>query len=182
MNLSEVVGRQFESLVTFVRRRTGGVVRSRENVSDIVQSTFGEMVRAKSRIKDRGDESLRRWLREAAECKIRNRARHWAAAKREAGKEVPLEKSEGSHSDGSTWQPVAEGPSPSSEVAFREVEQRLEQAFERLPEDYRTVIRLAKVDGLTHAEIAARTQRSEAATRKLLSRALARLSVEMERC
>ena len=182
MNLSDIVGRQFESLVTFVRRRTGGVVRAKENVSDIVQSTFGEMVRAKSRIKDRGDESLRRWLREAAECKIRNRARHWAAAKRDAGREVALQCPESSDSGGSTSQPAGQGPSPASEVAFREVEQRLERAFERLPEDYRTVIRLVKVEGLPHTETAARMQRAEPATRKLLSRALARLSVEMERC
>jgi RNA polymerase sigma-70 factor, ECF subfamily len=58
---------------------------------------------------------------------------------------------------------------------------RLEAAFARLDADYREVIVLARVVGLSHAEIAARMGRTESATWNLLARALAKLSTELER-
>lgn len=55
-----------------------------------------------------------------------------------------------------------------------------EQVFDRLPEDYREVITLSKLVGLSHAEIAVEMKRSEGAVRVLLHRALARLGVLLE--
>jgi RNA polymerase sigma-70 factor (ECF subfamily) len=69
---------------------------------------------------------------------------------------------------------------PSRHAIGREELERLERAFAALPDDYRSVIVLARVHGLSHAEIAGRLGRTEPATRTLLSRALARLALAIE--
>ena len=58
--------------------------------------------------------------------------------------------------------------------------EHLASAFAALPPDWREVILLARVRGLSHAEIARTLGRTESATRTLLSRALARLATELE--
>lgn len=52
----------------------------------------------------------------------------------------------------------------------------MEQAFEKLPEDYREVILLVRVAGLPYAAAAEQMGRTEPSIRNLLSRALSRLS------
>jgi hypothetical protein len=52
---------------------------------------------------------------------------------------------------------------------------RLEVVFAQLPEDYRQVITLARIVGLSHAEIAGEMGRNEGTVRVLLHRALVRL-------
>jgi len=59
-------------------------------------------------------------------------------------------------------------------MAFEEIE-RVEAAFDKLSDDYRQVILLSRIVGLSHREVAREMGRNEAAVRKLLSRALARL-------
>jgi RNA polymerase sigma-70 factor (ECF subfamily) len=70
---------------------------------------------------------------------------------------------------------------PSRHAAAREELARLEAALRALDEDKREVILLSRIVGLTHAGIAAEMGRSELATRKLLSRALAELAERMVR-
>ncbi len=65
---------------------------------------------------------------------------------------------------------------PSRAAQASEEVERIEAAFDGLPEEYREVITLSRVLGCSHAEIAARMGRSEGATRTLLYRALGRLS------
>jgi len=69
--------------------------------------------------------------------------------------------------------------SPSEEAAGREALARLEAAFDRLDENEREIIVLARVVGLSHAELAQRLQCNEVAARKRLFRALAALSVAL---
>lgn len=174
MARSSVLARRLESLAAFVRRRTGRAVRSKEGVSDLVQSTFREYLRGGGPASDLDAEAERMWLRHLAECKIKNRARHWRAQRRDAGREV------GEAAEGAPPAVSAE-PDPGSQAALAELVETLERAYAALPEEHRSAIRLARVEGLTHAEIAARLGKSEEASRKLLSRALARLGTEMER-
>jgi RNA polymerase sigma factor (sigma-70 family) len=55
--------------------------------------------------------------------------------------------------------------------------QRVEAAFDELPEDYREAITLHKLCGLSHAEIAERLGRSEGAVRNLVYRGISRLAL-----
>lgn len=98
---------------------------------------------------------------------------------REAGREVALE---GLPPETSVDRRVADVvravASPSQEAAALETQERIERAFERIGEDEREIITLARIVGLSHAEIAARLG-TEGAARVRLFRALARLSKEL---
>ena len=66
-------------------------------------------------------------------------------------------------------------------MALAEESERTRQLLAELPEHYRRVIELARVEGLPHREIAERMRISEPASRMLLTRALARLTALAER-
>jgi RNA polymerase sigma factor (sigma-70 family) len=55
----------------------------------------------------------------------------------------------------------------------------LGQALDRLSDDYREVVLLTKIEGLSAREVGERMQRSENAVNLLLSRALKRLAQEL---
>ena len=57
----------------------------------------------------------------------------------------------------------------------------LAEALSRLPEDYREVIVLRNLEGLSHEEVAARMGRGIGAVRMLWLRALSRLRRELGR-
>ncbi len=65
---------------------------------------------------------------------------------------------------------------PSQEAEAQEAGERLERAFDELPEQYQEVITLSRIVGLRFDEIAEQMGRSPGAVRTLLGRALARLS------
>jgi len=78
------------------------------------------------------------------------------------------------------------GPEPADSYTpsriFRENESlgKFVETLERLPEDYRRVILLAKVEGLTTSEVAQRLEKSNEATSLLLHRAIKRLKALCE--
>jgi len=163
-------------LRAFVRLRAGEVVRRKESTSDLVQSVCLETLREMGKLQWRGEAAFRSWLFKAAERKIIDRARFWRAAQRDVGREQePSTDSRVRHEARlrETYRAFAQ---PSEEASLRDEIQRVEQAFERLPEHHREVITLAKIVGLSRAEIAEQTGRSEGAVRVLLHRALAELS------
>jgi RNA polymerase sigma-70 factor (ECF subfamily) len=103
--------------------------------------------------------------------KIRNRAAFWRAERRNpAGEAVPLDL------DAALENACRTISSPSEAAGGREFIERFESVFDRLSDDDREVILLSRVVGLTHAEIAQQTGRSEGACRVLLHRALGRLA------
>ncbi|HTF88844.1 MAG TPA: sigma-70 family RNA polymerase sigma factor [Planctomycetota bacterium] len=66
--------------------------------------------------------------------------------------------------------------SPSGDAMMREEVESLERGFALLSEADQKILRLIHVEGLSHAEAAARLQCTEESSRKQLSRALARLA------
>jgi RNA polymerase sigma-70 factor, ECF subfamily len=69
--------------------------------------------------------------------------------------------------------------SPSLQAARNEQELLLAEVLTRLPDDYREVIVLRNLEGLSHEEVARRMGRGAGAVRMLWVRALARLRQEM---
>ena len=175
--LAERILGSLPGLTHFVRRRMGAELASRESASDIVQSTCRELLRGASRFEDRGDASFQRWVQSAAEHKLQNRARHWNAERRNAGeRSFDAVDAEGNGIE-------AEAPSsarPSQDARLREEAERLERAFRSLPVEYRTALVRSQVDGASHAEIAQEMGRTPEAVRKLVARAMARLSAGLE--
>lgn len=164
---NRLLERYLPRLQAFVRLRSSAKLRELESSEDIVQSVCRKALENLPKFEYRGTDSFRNWLLRYAENKIRDKADYHGAARRDRGKERDVE---------GLSQLYATLGTPSRLVGAREQIARFEAAFDRLPDEYREIVLLAKIEGLSHAEIAARTGRSEPASRKMLSRALVRLA------
>jgi RNA polymerase sigma factor (sigma-70 family) len=178
---NELLERHLGSLRSYIRVRLGNHLREKETSQDLAQSVCRQVLQGFEGFDYRGEQSFRQWLLKQAENKIRDRQRYWHRGKRDRDREefrTEVVAQEGGREVSAA--PLHDLCTPSRHVAGREELQRLEEAYARLPEDFRTVIHLARIKGLSHREIADRMGRSVLATRTLLSRALARLASELE--
>ena len=128
----------------------------------------------------RGESSFKHWLFRRAENKIRDRVRFWQREKRDSGREEPIAAPRDDRAEREFVEQFANFCTPSRHATTREQLESIEAAFASLPEDYREVILLSRVVGLSHAEVANEMGRTPVATRTLLSRALARLATALE--
>lgn len=156
-----------DELLFTIRVNLGARLRAALQSEDVLQSVALEAFKALPRFEHRGPGSLSAFLRRLVLNKIRDRADHFAAEKR-AGT-VPLSDS------------MLGALGDRCEPRYYDTErfERLERALAGLPDDMRHVLLLRKIEGLSSQQAAARLDRSDAATRKLYSRALARLSLSM---
>lgn len=160
----ELYHRYHDELLFAVRLHLGPRLRSKLESEDILQSVAIEAMRALPRLNEDRSGGLRHYLHTMVVNKIRGRADHFDAQKR-AG-DVPLTPSAAANLAG-------EEPCYHQSDRF----ERLERAMNALPDDFRQILTLRKVDGLTSKEAARVLDRSDAAVRKLYSRALARLAM-----
>jgi len=170
-----LLSRYLPELHAFVRLRAGGSILAREQSEDLVQSVCREVLEDVGTFEWRGEMAFKKWLYLTAQNKIIDRARYWRSQKRDPGREEQLPTNPGYYSG---YRALL---SPSGAAIRGEEVAELEQAFDKLPEDYAQVITLAKILGLPHEDIAAELGKSVPATRMLLHRALARLGVVLSR-
>lgn len=163
-------------LRAFVRLRTGPMLRARESSSDIVQSVCREVLEHADRFRFPGESAFRHWLFTTALRKLSNRRDYYQAGKRDAHREVPLDAGRPTEDDRHLLDVYESFSTPSARAMVREEVARVEAAFDHLTDEQREVVSLAHVVGLSRAEIAERTGRSEGAVRTMLHRALVRLS------
>lgn len=179
--VDELLERFLPGLHAFVRLRSGRLLLAKESSSDLVQSICREVLADLKNFQYEDDAHFKHWLYVAALRKIANRYEYYRAGKRDVAKEFKPGAASGSDAGNvdllKAYRAVC---SPSQHVVAREEIARIEGAFDRLPEDYREVILLSRVVGLSHAEIAKKMERNEGAVRTLLSRALARLATMLE--
>lgn len=166
----------------YVRGRLGAKLRTKESSLDLVQSVCREALRDLDAFEDRGEGSFRAWLLTRAENKIKDRGRFWARERRDPSREISLAAEARNAESGAAevGDQLAAGASPHDVAAAREELRGLEEAFAGLPDDYREVIVLTKLEGLSHAEAGERLGRTPGATRSLLCRALARLATGLD--
>ena len=176
-SLEAALARLMPRLHAFVRLHADPALRAKESCSDLVQSVCREVLENAGRIEYRGDEAFRAWLFTWALNKIRDRQRYWRAEKRDVGREV-AGVAPSDHDLLACYQTLC---TPSREAMLHEKIERIEAAFDCLPENYREVITLSRIVGLSHAEIARRNGCEPGAVRSLLNRALVRLTSELER-
>ncbi|MBL8858832.1 MAG: sigma-70 family RNA polymerase sigma factor [Planctomycetes bacterium] len=165
-----------DTLHAYVRLRLGRALRAREGSIDIAQSVVREALEHADQFHGT-DEGLRAWLMKRAENKIRDRARFWKRDRRDVAREAAHDVDV----DRGAAEACRTLLTPSRIVSAREDIARLEAAFAELSEDHRRVILLARVAGLSHAEVARTMDKTELATRALLSRAMAKLAILLER-
>lgn len=179
----EALGRLLQlmspELEHFVRLHGAARLHPRESLHDLVQSICRECIEHVGEFSPRGAGSFRAWLRSIALHKLLSRQRHHLAAARNPAREER-------GSDVGDREPVAallpRLPSPSQVAIGNEEAELLHRALGQLPDEQRQVVTMARLLGMSHAEIATVLGKSEPACRMLLRRGLVRLSALMVSC
>jgi RNA polymerase sigma-70 factor (ECF subfamily) len=160
-------------LHAFIEARLGPWVRSRVDPSDVVQEVQLEVAQRMDDFLDRSPMPFHLWVRKTAyERLLKVQREHRQRARRSVDREVALP----DHSSLFLAKPLlAGGPSPSQQLAARELADRVGQAVTELPEADREVLLMRHMEGLDYAEIACLLDVSAAAARQRYGRALLRL-------
>jgi RNA polymerase sigma-70 factor (ECF subfamily) len=163
-------------LTLLARVEIGRHLRSKLDASDVVQETFLEAHRHFDRFEGVEVAQLTYWLRQILMGILAMQIRRYLGTRaRDVRLERQLADSLDRSSAGLEAALVASISSPSEHASRGEQSMLLAQAIERLPEDYRDVIILRHLEGLTFPEVARRMERTLDSVEKLWLRGLARL-------
>ena len=167
-----------ERVRRIIRLRLDQKLRPKLDSVDVVQDV---LILALGRLndfryKDEGD--FLRWLSRIAENRIRDIFDRFQADKRDIHREIPFKK-KGSSADGRSFGAAEPMRTTTPSVIMRKKEalDKLEKALDKLKPEYKEIIVLKKIEGLSHAEIARRLDKNAGAVRMLLARALAALTI-----
>jgi RNA polymerase sigma-70 factor (ECF subfamily) len=167
----DALGRAFEAcrryLLSVAHDQLNPDLRAKGGASDLVQETFLEAQSAFERFRGNSEVELRAWLRQLLHHRAAKFRRHYRTTqKRRLARETTLTAA------GDPSGPAAERSSPSAQLVANEQAQRLREALERLPDDYRRVITLRYVEQCPFDEIGRLMQRTPNAARLLWLRAI----------
>jgi RNA polymerase sigma-70 factor (ECF subfamily) len=169
----ELFARHRDELRRAVVLRLDVRLRTRVDPSDVVQETQLEAFQRLPAYLERRPMPFRLWLRKTAyERLLKVQRQHLKTAKRAAGREVPLPQES---SLLLAEQLLAGGPTPSQQVAKRELARRLRSALGELPTAQREVLLMRNFEGLSYQEVAYILDIDAAAARKRYGRALLQL-------
>lgn len=161
-------------LAIFIRYRMPPELALHSDVDDILQETFLEAYRDLGMFAYRGPQSFFAWLAGIARHVMADELRSHERQRRKAPALLRFR----SESNPQGPEP-ADTATPSRLLSQKEALEELFRKLNTLPKPHREAILLAKVEGLTTAEIAERIGKSREAVSLLLHRALKRLR-EME--
>jgi RNA polymerase sigma-70 factor (ECF subfamily) len=174
-SLSALFEKNRRRLGVLIHFKLRGKLRQEAEVEDVLQETYLRAFRDFELFSYRSPGSFLRWLASIAEHVIVDRARY-QGRRRRAGEAVRF------RSVGNPHGPEpADTTTPSRLFAQQEGLGRLLARLEELPEQYREAILLAKVEGLSTAEMAERLGKPREAVALLLYRALKRFRGVLER-
>jgi RNA polymerase sigma-70 factor (ECF subfamily) len=167
-----------ERVRRIIRLRLDRKLRPKLDSVDIVQDA---LVSALGGLKDftyKNEGDFLRWLCRIAENRLYDILDKFHADKRNVHKEIPFNIEGRSTMDGfiGAAEPMRI-TTPSVIACRKEALDRLEQALDKLKPEYREVIVLKMLEGLSHAEIAQQLGKKEGTTRVTLARALAALTI-----
>jgi RNA polymerase sigma-70 factor, ECF subfamily len=162
-------GRYQRRLAVLIYYRMNPELREHTEVDDILQETFLEASRGLDRFDYRGSGSLLAWLSRIADHKIVDAVRFQARQKRDGGERLRFR----SESNPGGPEP-ADLHTPSRIFLAEERVKALLARMDALSAEQREVILLAKFEGLSTQEIAAKMGKSREAIALLLHRALKR--------
>ena len=178
---AELLQKHLPGLRAYLRLEAGQLVRAKESCSDLVQSVCREVLEDLSGFEYRGEAAFRQWLYTAALRKVMDKNRYWQQDKRDAGREAKFEgEARDSDDAGRVLAQYGGFYTPSHDASMKEQLARVERAFDGLPPEYRQVVTLSRIVGLSHQQIAQQLGKTEVATRHLLARAMARLSTVLD--
>ncbi len=175
--IDELLVRHLPALHAFVRLRAGNAFGARESTTDVVQSVCREVLADAGDYRYRGEAAFKNWLFTAAANKVVDRHRFHHRDKRDADREVAADAVDGERAVAPELAAAyATLGTPSRVMMQREECERIEAAFGQLPEHQQQVIALSRIAGLTYAQIAEETGRTEIAVRGLVARGLVKLA------
>ena len=177
--LCKVYGERVHWIVRF---RMGGEIRSKLDSMDLVQDAFVLALRDLEHFTYRDEGDFLRWLSGIVENRIRDNVKKLHADKRNIRMEVPLRKHASTTQGGLAGTPEPGATTTPSFIASeREELSRLDRAINELRPEYREVIILKKIEGLSYREIANKLGKSTDAVGMLVSRAMLSLINAFER-
>lgn len=170
--LNELFRRHEAAVRAFVRLKSGALLRAKEESTDIVQSACREAIRdlGDASFHDEGD--FKAWLMRVAFHKIHRKSAFYRAERRATARERDIEVEE--------LAPLAAYAcrlTPSRDAIASEEIERIERAFDALPDDYRELLLEVAVVGRDRRELAEERGQSPEALRQTLTRARARLAM-----
>ncbi|MFC1634197.1 RNA polymerase sigma factor [Planctomycetota bacterium] len=167
-----------EQVRRIIRFRLHQKLRSKLDSIDVVQDV---LILAMGGLKDftyRNEGDFLRWLSRIAENRLRNIFDEFHADKRDIRKEIPFKEQRRSAGSalGGAYGPMGT-TTPSLILSKKEALDRLERALDELKPEYKEVIVLKRIEGLSYTEIANRLGKSAEAVGMLLSRAMTALTI-----
>jgi RNA polymerase sigma-70 factor (ECF subfamily) len=172
---------RYRSYLTLLARvQIGRRLQGKADPADLVQEAFLEATGHFGQFRGTTEPELTAWLRQILASRLAHLLRRYYGTQ---ARDVRLERVLGDELDQSSRAfdrgLIAAQSSPSQQVHRREQAVLLADALDRLPPDYREVIMLRHLEGLTFPEVATRLGRSVDSVEKLWVRALPRLRREM---
>jgi len=160
-----------------MRLRIGRELRSKLESVDLTQEALLSALRDLENFTYKNEGDFLRWISTIAENRLRDNLDKMHAEKRDIRKEIRLGKPDANTVSKSavSFTPI-EVTTPSVIMSRKEELEKLEKAIDKLRPEYKEVIVLSKIEGLSYKEIADRLDRSSEAVRKLISRAMAALT------
>lgn len=150
-------------------------LQGRFGASDVVQETFLDAVRDFAGFRGSTEAELLAWLRQILICNLARAVQQQLAQKRDLRREVSLEQRLAAMHKSSVQFEAAlagRGSTPSAQAQRRERAALVADLLARLEPDYREVLVLRNLEGLSFAQVAQRMGRSSGAVRILWVRAL----------
>jgi RNA polymerase sigma-70 factor (ECF subfamily) len=163
-------------LVVLARVQIGRRLQGKVDASDLVQEAFLGACRDFPQFRGTSEKEFLGWLRQILASLLANLVRHYQGTQRrdvrlERQLALELEQSSQALDRGL----AASQSSPSEQASRREQSVVLAEALGRLPEDWRELLVLRHLEGLTFPEVASRMGRTIDSVKKLWPRALAGL-------
>ncbi|CEF48233.1 unnamed protein product [uncultured bacterium] len=175
-----LLARYANYLTLLARVEVGRRLRGKLDPADLVQDVFLEAHRHFPAFRGTTEAEFAAWLRRILAGVLANTVRHYFGTQaRDPRLEHDLHAAVEQSSCMLAGQLAAPGTSPSEAAARREQAVLLADALGRLPDDYREVIVLRHLEGLTFPAVAARMGRTVDSVEKLWLRAVARLRNEV---
>jgi RNA polymerase sigma-70 factor (ECF subfamily) len=162
-------------LALLARLQIGRRLQGKVDPLDLVQETFLEAHRDFAQFRGTSEAELVSWLRQILARNLANLLRGYYGTQR---RDVRLERDLAAELDQSSRvldRALLQQSTPSQQATRREQAVLLADALGRLPKDYREVIILRHLEGLSFTQVACRMDRSLDSVEKLWARGLARL-------
>jgi len=166
-----------ERVRRIIRLRMGAEIRPRLDSMDLVQDALVSVLGGLKDFTYKNEGDFLRWLARIAQNQLRDNMDKIYTDKRDIRKEVRFENVGSTTDGGFTGNP---GPiaatTPSVIMSKKEDLDKLEKAIDQLKPNYRDVIVLIKIDGLSYKEVADKLGKSIDSVAHLLSRAMLALT------